>query len=310
MRIVIVGAVEFTRTCIREVLRQGGEVVGIVSVPWYRAKFSSDYVDLEPVARAHGIPYYSVARVSDPESIEIFRNLKPDVIFVFGFSQLIPKELLELPNLGCIGTHPALLPKHRGRHPLIWALVQGWTESGLSFFFLSEEVDDGDILWQERFEITLEDNAGSLYEKISTLAVKAIGEFLPRLESGDFERIPQDDSQATTLRKRSAEDGEIQWDGDAMTVYNLVRALTTPYPGAHTWFDGKLIRVWRAELVEEEFPNARAAQPGRVLDRRNRQLYVATGEGVIRLRHWECEEDHDVLPDPGDRLGVKTGDKR
>lgn len=304
MRIVIVGAVDFTRTCIREVVRQGGEVVGIVSVPWFRAKFNSDYVDLEPVAKAHGIPYYPIGKITDPESMELFRQLNPDVIFVFGFSQLLPKELLDLPPLGCIGTHPALLPKHRGRHPLIWALVQGWEESGLSFFKLDEGADTGDILWQDRFEITHDDTAASLYEKMSLLAVRAIGEILPKLEDGSYTLTPQDHSQASELRKRSEEDGEIQWKSPTMTIYNLVRALSHPYPGAHTWIGGKRVTVWRAELLKDgELDEIGSGEPGSVLMRKSRQLYVATQDGAIRLRRWECEEDNELLPEAGDRFG-------
>ena len=131
-----------------------------------------------PLAAQAGIPFFAFAKVKDDETIARVRDLQPDVIFVWGLSQLIPAELLAIPRQGCIGVHPTLLPRNRGRHPLIWTLVDGLSEGGLTFFYLDEGADSGDILWQRPFPVHREDDAASLYRKIEALAAEAIAEQL------------------------------------------------------------------------------------------------------------------------------------
>jgi methionyl-tRNA formyltransferase len=147
MRILFVGAVEFSRHCLEEVLMAGGEVIAILTLPKEKAGFYSDYMDLTDVATQHHIPIYKLdKKISHPDNVALIRSLEPDVIFVFGWSQIITKEIIEIPRDGVIGTHPALLPKNRGRHPLIWALIKGLEESGLTFFYIDEGIDSGDII--------------------------------------------------------------------------------------------------------------------------------------------------------------------
>ncbi len=231
MRIVYVGAVEFSRCCLEEIMRQGAEVVALFTLPRDRASFHSDYADLSEIALARRVPVHYVRNINDPSSAEQLRAAHPDIIFVFGWSQLISKSILQIPPMGCIGTHPALLPQHRGRHPIVWALVEGLAESGLTFFYLDESADSGDILWQRSFPISLEDDACTVYEKVNQLAKEGLREFIPQLTRGAAPRIPQDHSRATYWRKRGEKDGEIQWEAPTMRTYNLIRALTRPYAG-------------------------------------------------------------------------------
>lgn len=304
MRIVFVGAVEFSRHCLEEVLRNGGHVVAVLTLPEDKGrKVHSDYADLSDVATEHGVPVYRLrTKIGAPENVELIRSLRPDIIFIFGWSQLVPKEVLDIPPLGCIGTHPALLPRNRGRHPLIWALVEGLQESGLTFFYIDEGTDSGDILWQKSFTITLEDDARSLYEKIKALASEAIREFLPQLERGIASKIPQDHSQATYWRKRTQEDGEIDWSAPTLKCYNLIRALARPYLGAHTYFgDGKVI-IWRARLPEAALPaDAEYLEPGTVLVSEDGAFNVRTGDGYLTVLVYECEKVISI--EPGMKLG-------
>ena len=286
MRIVFVGAVDFSRHTLKAVLENGGNVVGVITLDEQYARRHADFADLGPVADRYGVPVYRINKINN--EIDLLRSLEPDVIFIFGWSQLISNEILELPPLGCIGTHPALLPKNRGRHPLIWALVEGLEESGLTFLYLDEGVDSGDILWQKPFPITLDDDAGTLYEKIKVLAVEAITEFLPLLEAGTALRIVQDADQATTWRKRSKDDGEIDWRTDTMETYNLVRALTHPYPGAHTYHDGAEVIIWKTALPESVLPDAAEnLEPGELFTGDGDQLCVCTGDGYLYLLAYE-----------------------
>jgi methionyl-tRNA formyltransferase len=284
MRILFVGGVDFSRHCLQEVVKCGGDVVGVMTVQKKDAKFNSDYVDLGETAAALGIPVHYIEKIRNPESVELIRSISPDVIFVFGFSQLISKEILDIPRLGSVGTHPALLPKNRGRHPLIWALVEGLSQSGLTFFYLDEGADSGDILWQEPFEIGLEDDASTLYAKIRNLASKGISEFLPQLMNNTPPRIRQDSSQATYWPKRTARDGEIRWEQPSMTTYNLIRALTRPYPGSHTFLGGQKIIIWKASPPTAKSDNVdNAIRPGTVVEISGESMRVRSGDGYLTI---------------------------
>lgn len=301
-RIVFIGAVDFSAHCLREVLHNGGNVVAVVTPKPELAERNSDFADLGPIAASYGIPIHHMVSVGDPETIAFIRQMQPDVIFVFGLSQLIPAELLEIPPIGCVGTHPALLPKNRGRHPLIWALVEGLTESGLTFFFLDEGADSGDILWQRAFPIALEDDAHTLYRKIGTLASEAIAEFLPQIETGTAPRTPQNHGMATYWRKRTAEDGEIRWEEPTIKIYNLVRALTHPYVGANSYWRDKKFTVWKAALPDETHRHY-SEPPGTVIESAGPKLLVRTGDGCIILKQYEAEDGG--TPEAGDVLGAK-----
>ena len=284
MRIVFIGAVDFSRHCLNEVLQAGGNVVALLTLERERQRVHSDFADLAALASSHRIPVYRVGKISAAENVDLIRSLRPDVIFVFGWSQLISREILDIPRLGCIGTHPALLPRNRGRHPLIWALVEGLTESGLTFFYLDAGADSGDILWQQSFSISIDDDAGRLYKKIQCLASRAIAEFLPQLQQGTAPRIPQDHSLATYWRKRCEADGEINWYAPTIESYNLIRALTRPYVGAHSFQAGNRITVWRAALPTGSSRFAgEECEPGMVVAMQSGEIHVRTGDGYLRI---------------------------
>ncbi len=304
MRILFVGAVDFSRHCLEEVLRNGGNVVAVLTLPEEKGRrVHSDYADLSETASQYNVPLYRLQRrINAPENVDLIRSLEPDVIFVFGWSQIVSKEVLDIPPLGCIGTHPALLPRNRGRHPLIWALAKGMRESGLTFFYLDEGVDSGDILWQKSFPITLEDDAGTLYEKIKALASEAIPEFLPQLEGGAAPRIPQNHHLATYWRKRTESDGEIDWSHSTIRIYNLIRALTHPYVGAHTYLGGQKIIIWKAKLPDRGLSDdEQILKPGTILASGEKWFNVRTGDGFIKVSEYEATGR--ALVEIGTRLG-------
>jgi methionyl-tRNA formyltransferase len=303
MRIVFVGTVEFSRHCVREVLENRGNVVAVLTLGREDASFHADYADLSDVALEYRIALYKIKNLNSPETIELIHSLQPDAIFVFGWSQLVSKAILDIPPRGCIGTHPALLPRNRGRHPLIWALLEGLEESGLTFFYLNEHGDSGDILWQKSFPISLYDDAGSLYDKIKMLATEAIRELLPQLENGTAPRVPQNDSEATYWRKRGQKDGEIVWEMPTMKIYNLIRALTRPYIGAHTYMAQKKMVIWRSRLPEGTVPvDASNVPPGTVFAQRQTELDVRTGDEYLTVVEYELIEEGEVTV--GTRLGL------
>lgn len=295
MRILFVGSVRFSRVCLDAVLSVGGNVVAVLSP---KPSARGDREDLKPGALSNGIPFHRFQQIGDAETVSFIRQVAPDVIFVFGLSQLVPKTILDIPPRGCIGSHPTLLPLHRGRHPLIWTLVEGLTEGGLTFLYLSEGVDTGDILWQKSFPIAPEDDAEALYVKIENLARQAIAEFVPLLVENRAPRRSQDHARATVWRKRTEEDGEIDWAGPTMRAHNLIRALARPYPGAHTFWEGRILKIWGSRL--RMCPGS-SGPPGEVLSLSPEGVLVKTGDGALLLTSWSAEGQ--ITPTPGIRLG-------
>ena len=197
--------------------------------------------------------------------------------------------------MGVVGYHPALLPKNRGRHPLIWALALGLNISGSTFFFMTEGADDGDILSQEKVEILYEDDAKSLYDKVSNIALRQIETFLPKLQNNSFEIIKQKNDLANVWRKRGKVDGRIDFRMTSRAIYNLVRALTKPYVGAHVEYNGQDISIWKVEEVEFDQNNI---EFGKVLENNGKSFIVKTYDKAIRI----IDHDFKELPKVGEYL--------
>lgn len=300
-RFVFLGTVEFSRRCLEEALAAGAEIAAVLTLARESAAFNADWADLGPVAERHGVPCHRIRTLDDPATMALLRELRPDYLLVFGWSQLICPEALAIPSRSCIGTHPALLPEGRGRHPITWALVEGRSESGLTLFHLDEGADSGDIVWQCAFPIALEDDAADVYARVCELGCAALRETLPLLASGTAPRLRQDHDRATVWRKRTDDDRVIHWEGPTMTAYNLIRGLAPPYIGATTVHAGGELVVLRARPPRPDCDAVPAASPGTVLARRGAELDVRTGDGVLTLVRLETHGR--PLPAPGDRLG-------
>lgn len=294
MRVVFIGSVEFSYHLLKHLLTfEGIQVVGIVTLN--KSLGNADFCSLKPIADEVGIPCF-LADHETPESMaKWIRGKQPDVIYCFGWSRLLKKEILEIPRKGVIGYHPTALPKNRGRHPIIWSLALGLKETASTFFFMDEGVDSGDILSQEFVRIDDEDDAGSLYRKLISVATKQLTTFSRQLVSDTYSRIPQDHSQANYWRKRTKSDGQIDWRMSARSIHNLVRALARPYDGAHCVFKDKEVKIWKTRVLQwdKEF-----LEPGKVLDVNENKIIVKCGEGAIEILEHEFIE----LPEVGSYL--------
>jgi methionyl-tRNA formyltransferase len=294
-RYLFVGSVEFSGYCLKALLEMGINIVGIICPEKEAAKINNDYFDLGIVAREFGKEVKYIKKIKD--EIGFIKEKKPDIIFVLGFSQIIPKAILDIPAIGCIGSHPALLPQNRGRHPIIWAIANGLTKSGITLFWMDEGVDSGDIWRQKEFEIAISDNATSIYEKVKKLSVQMLKESIPDLKQGTINRTKQDDSKANYWRKRTVKDGEIDWRMSGKRIYDLVRSLAKPYVGAHCVYKGRETKIWNVMMINEsdDFNNF---EPGKVISVDGDSIMVRTGDGVVMLTdHAFCE-----LPAKGEYL--------
>ena len=296
MRIVFIGCVDFSYALLSQALSlPDAEVVGVVTRE--SSNFNKDFRSLKPLSDQADIPCFLDAGNRQKEISIWITSLSPDVIYCFGWPYLLQKEILEIPPLGVIGYHPTALPKNRGRHPIIWTLALGLTETASSFFFMDEGADSGDILSQKSLDVGREDDAETLYARLKEVALSQVREFTPTLATGNFSRAPQDHSKANYWRKRSKMDGKIDWRMPPEGICNLVRALTNPYPGAHIEFEGSEIMVWQCAVLRDSYPDEKISnlEPGRVLASSTEGVDTRCGEGVVRLTKY----DFHTLPQVG-----------
>jgi methionyl-tRNA formyltransferase len=291
MRIVFIGCVEFSYAMLEHLLAEpcSGEVVGVVSRE--ASTFNSDFSSLQPLALAECIPYFEVKGNSQPELVEWLRGVAPDVIYCFGWSYLLKSEILEIPTLGVIGYHPAALPKNRGRHPIIWTLALGLSESASTFFFMDEGADSGDLLSQVVVPVEESDDAATLYSKLIDISKEQLIQFTEALACRDYKRVSQDENISNHWRKRSKDDGLIDWRMPARGIYNLIRALTRPYVGAHCIYRDEECKIWKSNVLDtkEEYINL---EPGKVLHSEKGVITVKCGVGAIELI------EHEMRPVP------------
>lgn len=280
----MIGCVQFSCAMLEHLLTlDDAEVVGVVTRG--SSTFNADFCSLEPVATRHGAPVFVDVRNRQQEMAGWIGGLAADVVYCFGWPYLLSEDVLGASTFGVVGYHPTELPLNRGRHPIIWALALGLERTASSFFRMDQGADSGDLLSQELVDITPEDDAGSLYERLIEVAKGQLGPMTAAIADGKIRPMPQDHSRATYWRKRSRDDGRIDWRMASTTLHDLVRALTRPYPGAHVEIDGEAYPVWRATVVDGEYrpSDVRNLEPGRVLQADGARLDVRCGIGVLRL---------------------------
>jgi methionyl-tRNA formyltransferase len=293
MRILLIGTVEFSLCVLERLISLNINLVGVCTKD--TSTFNSDFADLKPLCISNAIPYLCVDDINSHNSVKWIKDLNPDVIFCFGWSSLIKKEILHIAPMGVVGYHPAKLPKNRGRHPLIWALALGLERSASTFFFMDEGADTGDILSQVDFKISYQDDARSIYDKVINISLQQIEDFIPRLKKNDFTRIKQSNQHSNVWRRRNELDGQIDFRMNSKAIYNLTRALTKPYIGAHIKYNGKNISVWKVKEIEILQENI---EPGSVLRISNNSFVVKSSDGAVEV----TEHDFKILPKVGEYL--------
>lgn len=280
MRVVFIGCVESSEIFLKILLEEKADIVGIITKK--ESKFNSDFVDLSDIAKQNNIPYLYVRDINDFETYKFIRKLNPDVGFCLGWSQLLKRELLDMFPKNIFGFHPAALPQNKGRHPLIWALVLGLDETASSFFILEDDADTGKVVSQEKVLISYKDNARTLYNKVIDIAKIQLRKLWSDICENDVHIVAHKEQETNTWRKRSKNDGKIDWRMSNNSIYNLVRALSEPYVGAHFEYGGCDYKVWEVKELEDFC--YRNMEPGKILKvKDNRNFVVKTGHGLIEL---------------------------
>lgn len=214
-------------------------------------------------------------------------DLKPDVIFVAGWSELIPNEILKIPPMGVIGFHPAKLPNDRGRSVLAWQIEDGYTETALTMFKYSDYPDGGNILAQEMIKIEEKDYINDILDKIDGATYNIMKAYFPLFRQNLIKEKIQDLSEGNFRRLRGVKDSIINWNETVLNIYNKIRAISKPYPGATTELEGKEIMVWRAYKMYE-FPFGKELDNGKLVCKLyDGSLIVKCSDGYIRITEYE-----------------------
>ncbi len=244
-----------------------------------KSTFNSDFVDLGEKAKKKKIEFIYEENIKDFNAQKIILdNHKIDLVFVIGWSKIIKEPILSSYKNKIIGFHPAELPKNRGRHPIIWALVLGLKKTASTFFFLTKEPDAGDILNQKIIKISNKDYAKDLYDKVLKAIPEQINEIIDDFLHDSLNPVRQVKKDSNVWRKRGEIDGKIDWRMNSKNIYNLIRALADPYPGAYFIYNKKKFFVSSSKIVNLKIDNQ---EPGRIIRNNSKELIVKTGDKAI-----------------------------
>ena len=285
-RIIFMGTPEFSVPSIEVLWKNGYPLVAVVTQP-DRPQGRGRTEEPSPVKRfaaARNMPVLQPERVRDREFIERFRDINPDMVVLVSFGQILPREIIEGPRLGCWNVHPSLLPKYRGAAPMQWAIIRGETTTGVTIMMMDEGVDSGDILLQEEITIGADESFGNLHDRLAGRGAALLLRAIELLTLGRAKSIAQEHSLATNAPRLKKEDGLINWHSPVETIVNLIRGLS-PTPCAYAFLDKKMLKIFSA--VGEETPRRDAA--GKVCPPAERGLPVAAADGHVYLREVQLQ---------------------
>src|SRR5947208_11609985 len=283
MRIVFIGTGEIGVPTLQALLNSEHEVVAVVTQP-DKPVGREQQIEAPPIKNTvseTAILILQPARIKDPQAIEELRALKPDVIVVAAYGQILPRDVLEIPRLACLNLHASLLPRWRGAAPIQAAIAAGDCETGITVMYMDEGLDTGDILLQRSVEILPNDTGGSLHDRLAQIAPEALLESLRLVAAGNAPRIAQDNARATHAPKLKREHGQIDWSESAEAIEGKIRAYN-PWPGAFMKVDRQNLKVFSASVVDLN------GQPGEVLCS-DRDLVVAAAKGALSLAEVQLE---------------------
>lgn len=298
LNILFMGTPDFAKESLEAVYNSGHNIIGVVTNV-DKPKGRGMKMMASPVkefAIQKNIPVYQPEKVrKNTEFIEKMKALKPDVICVVAYGKILPKEILEIPRLGCINVHGSLLPQYRGAAPIQWAVLNGDKKTGITTMYMDEGMDTGDMILKQEVEIGENETTGELWDKLSKIGGELLVKTLEKIEDGTAPREKQGDNftMAPMLNKEMS---KIDWENkNAIEIKNLVRGLN-PIMGAYSFLEGKKIKFWKVESLTdeqlfEEFPDLKEYEqkfnelyPGTILfSDAKTGLYIKTIEGNIKV---------------------------
>jgi methionyl-tRNA formyltransferase len=281
LTIIFAGTPDFSVPSLRGLLDAGHQLAAVYTQP-DRPAGRGRKLTASPVKRVAldaGVPVYQPPTLRDADAVDMLRDQAPDLLVVVAYGLLLPKEVLDVPPLGCVNVHASLLPRWRGAAPIQRAIIAGDTETGVSIMRMEAGLDTGPVYLVRRLPIDPRETGGTLHDKLACLGAEALVEALPGIADGSLSPRPQEDALATYARKLSKEEAVIDWNQSAMEIDRLIRAFD-PWPVAQTAFSGGTLRLWAGEPSDTAAPNL---PPGSVIGQSRAGIEVATGDGVLRI---------------------------
>ena len=285
MRIVFMGTPEFAAASLEQLLTTRHEVVGVFTQPDKPKGRGYKLVPppVKELALAHQIPVFQPQKMRDGQALEILQQLQPELIAVVAYGKLLPKEILELPKYGCINVHGSLLPKYRGAGPIQWSIIDGEKTTGVTTMYMGEGLDTGDMILKKETPIGENETSGELHDRLAVIGAQALVETVDLLEQGKAPREKQDDALSCYAPMLDKKIAKLDFAQPATKLHDLIRGLS-PWPVAHTTFEGKLLKVHRAVVAQAQ---GDCGPAGKVLD--SKKLIVACGSGALELQQVQLE---------------------
>ncbi len=277
-KIIFMGTPDFACPTLQRLIDRGENLVAVVTQP-DRPKGRGQKLMPPPVkelAEKNGIPVYQPLKVRNPEFVDIIRELKPDVIVVVAFGQILPKALLDIPPHGCINVHASLLPRYRGAAPLNWCIVNGEVETGVTTMLMDVGLDTGDMLLIQKTPLDENEDITSLHDRMAAMGADLLAQTLDTLLTGDLVPQPQNSADSSYAPMLKKDDGIINWHADARTIHNLVRGLAV-WPGACTTIDTQVVKIFCTRIGDG------SGEPGTVLQATKGVLEIACQSGSLFL---------------------------
>ncbi len=284
MRVVFMGTPDIAATCLKKILADGFDVVGVYTQP-DRPKgrgMKMVYSPVKEVALAHNLPVFQPENFREEESVDALRELKPDVVAVVAYGRILPQKVLDIAPKGFINIHASVLPQYRGSAPYQWAVLDGLAETGVTAMYLCREMDAGDMIAVSKTPIGPNETAGELLDRLAVLGAQLLSETLDRVEKGEAEGIPQNHEEATYAPMLDKTMCPIDWTKSAAQIHNQVRGLH-PWPVATAELAGTKFKIHATVTVEGK------GVPGTILGLTKTGLQVACGEGAIEIRSLQAE---------------------
>ena len=285
-RCVLFAYHEIGYACISELMALGAPLVALFT---HRDNPAEEiwWKSCGELARQHRIPVFVTEHFDEDWQAKI-KAMQPSILYSFFYRELLPEELLRIAPLGNFNLHTSLLPKYRGRSPVNWMIINGEREAGVTLHHMVGRADAGDIVAQRAIQITDDDTALSLYRKLVPVAASMIREYHPLIAGGRAPRRVQDLTAGSYFGRRRPEDGRIDWDWPARRIFNLVRGVTHPYPGAFCLVDGRKLMVWEARVLRE---TGKFGKSGLIIGKKGEGVEVATGEGTILIVRAQASDE-------------------
>lgn len=294
IRIVYMGTPDFAVEPLEAIIKAGYEVTAVVTQP-DKQKGRGKEVKMTPVkecALRHGIPVFQPVKIKEPEAVAELEKYQADLFVVAAFGQLLSEEILNMPEYGCINIHASLLPAYRGAAPIQWAVLNGEKESGVTIMQMDKGLDTGDMLLKRSVELSPTETGDSLHDKLMHLGAELIVEALSKLEKGELVPEKQKDELSSYAKKLTKAMGQIDWSKDAVSLERWIRGLNS-WPSAYTFFGGKTLKIWEAQVAEEN--GAQKAEPGQVVSVSREGFTVACGQGALQILSLQLEGKKQVL---------------